>query len=154
MLVSIDPGFRVGAATFNKEGKDQAKTTYELPAFYRFLESAYDYSKKFDEKIIFLYEDFTLRQDKAYAQTGSKMPASQSIGAIWEIHTMLGDNSKIECSLPSNIVTALKWAGYKDIVRKMEKNRNYHPADDVVAHAHGIMWLIQQGLRKHPIFES
>lgn len=153
MLISVDPGFRSGVAVFNKDGTDRAKTTYELPGFYKFLSNAYEYSKKFEDPITFLYEDFTLRQDKAYAQTGSKMPASQAIGAIWQIHSML-DNSKLECSLPSNIKTALKWAGYNNIVKQMERNRSYHPADDIVAHSHGVMWLIQQGVRKHPIFGS
>lgn len=155
MFVSIDPGKRVGVANFTEEGKDIAKTIFDLDtSFKAYLQGLIEYSKTKNEKIRFLYEDFTLRQDKAIAQTGSNMPASRAIGMIELTHWMLGDMSTLDKSSPINLKTALKWDKRLDIVRMMERNRNYHPADDIVAHAHGVMHLINLGIRKHPIFES
>lgn len=154
MFISIDPGYRVGVATFKDDGSDLGKQIIKLDDFKGWLKGIYQYSKGFDENIRFLYEDFTLRQDKAIAQTGSDMPASRCIGMIQMLHWMLGENSTIAMSSPRNIITAMKWAGRPDIANKMQRNRNYHPDDDLVAYAHGVMWLIELKVRKHPIFES
>lgn len=155
MFVSVDPGYRVGVATFKEDGSDLAKTIMKLDDEFRpWLNGLYQYSHQFNEPIRFLYEDFTLRQDKAYEQTGSDMPASRCIGSIEMVSYMLGDKSTLDKSSPSNIVSAMKWSGQQDVARMMERNRKYHPADDKVAYAHGVMWLINLKIRKHPIFES
>ncbi len=154
MFVSIDPGYRVGVATFREDGSDLANQIIPLDDFKGWLKGLYQYSEKFDEKIRFLYEDFTLRQDKAMAQTGSDMPASRCIGMVEMMHWMLGEQATIAKSSPRNIITAMKWAGRSDIAAKMQRNRSYHPADNLVAYAHGVMWLIELKVRKHPIFES
>lgn len=152
MLISIDPGKNVGVATFDlATGEDHKKTVYTLNFFPTFLHGVYDFATKNDKEIVFLYEDFNLRQDKALNQTGSDMPASQAIGMVKQVHTMLKDRSRLETCKPSELRTALKWAGYDDLANKP---RTYHCPDDIAAYAHGVMWLIRQDIRKHPIFES
>lgn len=151
MFISIDPGYRVGVATFRDDGSPVAKTSMVLPEFRLYLGGLYDYSRKHNERMRFLYEDFTLRQDMAIQQTGSDMPAPRAIGALEQIATMLGDMALIEKSQPRNLKTALKWAGYPELAKKP---RSWHCPDELSAYSHGVMWLINLGIRKHPIFES
>lgn len=152
MLVSIDPGYRVGIATFNDDGTDIGRHSVPLPQFRNRLHTLYEYAKKYEEPIHFLYEDYTLRQDKALAQTGSDMPAPRCIGAVEMIHEMLGKLSPtLDKSKPINLRTALKWAGFPELANKP---RTWHCPDDIAAYSHGVMWLIQNNLRKHPLFES
>lgn len=155
MFISIDPGKRVGVSSFTDEGKDIGTQIFMVDSTFKtFLKGIYEYSKANNEMIRFLYEDYTLRQDKAIAQTGSNMPASRAIGMVEMIHWMLGEKSTLDKSSPRNIITAFKWDGRKDIASRMERDRNYHPDDGLVAHAHGVMHLINLNIRKHPIFES
>jgi hypothetical protein len=155
VFVSIDPGRNVGVASFTDDGKDIHCATINLKDFKVYLKGLIEVSKNADEKIHFLYEDFTLRKDKALDQTGSEMPAPKCIGMVELAQCVIGDaKSTIEKALPGNLITAFKWDGRPDIALKMERNRKYHPDDKLAAHAHGTMWLINMKIKKHPIFES
>ncbi|MFE1914995.1 hypothetical protein [Streptomyces anandii] len=151
MLMSVDPGNRVGVATFKDDGTDISRTIMGLPQFRKFLAMVYFQVQTSGEKLHFLYEDYTLRKDMAIAQTGSDMPASRCIGAVEMTHDLLGDRSTIDVSLPSNLRTALKWAGFPELANKP---RTWHCPDDLSAYSHGVMWLINKNVRKHPLFES
>jgi hypothetical protein len=151
MLVSIDPGLRVGIATFTDSGEDIDRRVVHLDDFKNKLKGLYQYSKQYDEPIRLLYEDFALRQDKAIMQTGSDMPASRCIGMVEMLHWMLGEKGYIFKAQPSNLRTALKWAGFPELANKP---RTWHCPDELAAYSHGVMWLIEQKVRKHPIFES
>jgi len=151
MFLSVDPGKNIGLASFNQEGEDLARKTVSLDYFPSFLEAVYTLSKDAKEPVVFIYEDYTLRKDKAIEQTGSDMPASQAIGMIKMISRLLGDLARIEVVKAGNLRTALKWAGYPELANKP---RTWHCPDDLAAYAHGVMWLINNKIRKHPIFES
>jgi hypothetical protein len=150
LYISVDPGSNVGVATFRDDGTDISKTVMSLPNFRIFISAAYKEtlsSSRFN--LHFIMEDFKLRQDKALDQTGSDMPASRCIGAVEMINDLLGDQSTITYQKPSVLGTALKWAGYSGLA-----NSRRHPPDDIAAYAHGIFYLIENKLRKHPVFET
>jgi len=152
MFISIDPGNNVGLATFSAEGDDIYKTVTKLSEFRRFyLSNIYSSINLGDiNEITFIMEDYKLRKEMAIAQTGSDMPASRCIGAVEQINDMLGAKSTIELVPPGNLRGSLKWAGFPELARKP---RSWHCPDDISAYAHGVKYLIDQGLRKHPIFE-
>jgi hypothetical protein len=151
MFISVDPGLRVGVASFSDDGTDINRTTFNIVEFRRFLKQIYGYALKRNEIVRWLYEDYTLRQDKAIAQTGSDMPASRAIGSLEMVDEMMGELSTLEKCSSSNLRTALKWAGYPQLANKP---RTWHCPDDLSAYAHGVKWLIDLNVRKHPIFES
>lgn len=154
MFISIDPGQNVGVASFKEDGTDLHSKTIDLDSFPLFLINMYQYAVKHNEKVHLLYEDFMLRQDKAIAQTGSDMPASQCIGMLKLIHAWFNGQSTLETCSSRDLITAFKWDSRPDIAAKLERRRGYHPPDHLAAHAHGVMWLINKNIRKHPIFES
>jgi hypothetical protein len=154
MFVAVDPGENVGAATFSETGEDLGRTVVRLDSFRtNFLKTLC--SQRLKEpprspKLIFIMEDYTLRQDMAINQTGSDMPASRCIGAVEMIASILGpERCEIHLQKPGNLKTALKWAGYPTLANKP---RSWHCPDDLSAYAHGVFWLIQNNYRKHPIF--
>lgn len=154
MFISIDPGQNVGVATFTEKGGDIAKQTVTLPQFRQlFLKSVLRERLKAPEgtpKLTFIMEDYALRQDMAINQTGSDMPASRCIGAVEFAVDILGpERGEIKMVKPGNLRTALKWAGYPELANKP---RTWHCPDDLSAYAHGVMWLIQNDYRKHPLF--
>lgn len=152
MFMSIDPGENVGFATFSPTGEDMMRSVVKLKEFRRFyLQITYDRVRTGDlDFITFIMEDFTLRKDKAVDQTGSNMPAPRCIGAVEQIDAMLGTKSKIVLVKAGNLRGSLKWAGFPDLANKP---RTWHCPDDIAAYAHGVKYLIDQNLRKHPIFE-
>lgn len=152
MFMSIDPGKNVGFATFSATGEDLQRTVVDIKEFRTFyLQMTYDSVRDGHiESITFIMEDFTLRKDKALDQTGSDMPAPRCIGAVEQIDTMLGTKSKIVLVKAGNLRGSLKWAGLPEYANKP---RTYHIPDDIAAYAHGVKYLIDQKLRKHPIFE-
>jgi hypothetical protein len=153
MFISIDPGANTGVATFMPNGNDVGNHTYREGDFLRFLNGAYYTvsSPDYKDEVTWIMEDFNLRQDKALAQTGSDMPASRMIGAVQMVDNLIGAKSKIVYQKPGNLRTALKWAGFPELANKP---RSWHCPDHIAAYAHGKMYLIQQGICKHPIFED
>lgn len=153
MYLSVDPGMNVGIATFRSDGTDVDKKVLRLPAFLTFLHNLHSgLAERPNLKLVIVYEDFTLRYDKALNQTGSDMPASRAIGALEFLQVLLGDDKcTLEKVSPRVLNAALKWSGYANLANK---GRSFHPPDDVVAYAHGVKYLIDKGVRKHPIFES
>lgn len=153
MFISIDPGYNVGAATFDFRGDDINKAIIDLPTFRKvYLKSVCRQFLKqpLGEKLIFIMEDYTLRQDMAINQTGSDMPASRCIGAVEMVADILGpERCEIHLQKSGNLKTALKWAGYPELANKP---RTWHCPDDLSAYSHGVFWLIKNGYRKHPIF--
>lgn len=147
MFIAIDPGANTGVATFDDEGKDLARHVFREEHMKLFLGSLYESTYH----IQFIMEDFKLRQDKALQQTGSDMPSSRVIGMVQMMDHILGDASNIKFVQPGNLRTALKWAGYPELANKP---RDWHCPDELAAYSHGVMYLIQQKLRKHPIFDA
>jgi hypothetical protein len=145
LIISIDPGKNIGVATFTNSGKDISKTVMSEGSFFRFLELIVE--KVRGEKNTFIVEKFSLRQDLALEQTGSTMPASEIIGAVKFIDYFLKDKVELVWSSPGNIKSALKVSGMHKYLR------HSHPPDDIVAYAHGVQYLINKEIRKHPIFE-
>ncbi|MGS2592258.1 hypothetical protein [Streptomyces hebeiensis] len=151
--MSVDPGQNVGVATFRKDGSDINKTIMNLNNFQNWLAILYKtVNESHSDRILnFIVEDYTLRKDKALDQTGSNMPASKCIGSIEQIQALLETRCTIFYAKPTNLKTALKWAGYHELANKP---RTYHVSDDISAYAHGVHRLIDLGLRTHPIFNE
>lgn len=147
MIIAVDPGANIGVATFTLKGEDYNKGVFSEENFLNFMASLLVAADQKPDIIFkFIVEPFTLRQDLAIEQTGSNMPASRIIGAIQMVDRILGDKSEIHYSPASNLKSALKWSG-------MNKYLSYrHVPDEIAAYAHGVMWLIQNDYRKHPIF--
>lgn len=147
MFIAIDPGKNTGVATFDSDGKDLQKYVFSEDSFRLFMVGLLHVKGS----VTFILEDFRLIQGKALEQTGSDMPAPRVIGAMQMIDTIMGDRSKIEMVQPGNLRTALKWAGFPELANKP---RTWHCPDELAAYAHGVMYLIQKKLRKHPIFDA
>lgn len=147
MFIAIDPGKNTGVATFDSDGKDLGKHVFHEDTFRKFMANLLHV----EGTVTFILEDFKLVQGKALEQTGSDMPAPRIIGAMQMIDTILGDRSTIVLVRPGNLRTALKWAGYSELANKPY---GWHCPDDLSAYAHGVMYLIQQKLRPHPIFAA
>lgn len=147
MFIAIDPGKNTGVATFDKDGKDLQKYVFSEDSFRLFMVGLLHVKGS----VTFILEDFRLIQGKALEQTGSDMPAPRIIGAMQMVDTIIGKDSKIEYVRPGNLRTALKWAGYPELANKPY---GWHCPDDLSAYAHGVMYLIQKGLKKHPIFDA
>lgn len=150
MYIAIDPGENVGVATFNDLGQDISQTEWRLNKFYSFLANTYVASRS--QKTMhfhFIVEDFKLRQDMAIAQTGSNMPAAKCIGAIEQICELLGSRGTITLQPPSVLSTGLKWSNRPDMANRP---RSWHCPDYIAAHAHGVFYLIENKIRKHPYF--
>lgn len=152
MFISIDPGKNVGAASFHPDGTDYNKTSMDEKEFRVFLRRLVSMAgSQPDLNIVFIMEDFKLRFDKAIDQTGSNMPASRIIGAVQMVDEILQRQSSIVLQQPGILHTALKWAGYSKLANKP---RSYHVPDEISAYSHGVYYLINKGLRKHPIFDE
>lgn len=152
MFISIDPGKNVGAAAFNDDGTDINNRVMGEKDFRVFLRQLINAAgAKPDMYITFVMEDYHLRHDKAMEQTGSNMPASRIIGAVEMADEILQNQSTIILQQPGILKTALKWAGYSNLANKP---RTFHVPDNISAHAHGVYYLINKGLRKHPIFDE
>lgn len=147
MFIAIDPGKNTGVATFHSDGSDLGRYTFHEEKFRLFMAGLIHVKGT----VTFILEDFRLVQGKALEQTGSDMPAPRVIGAMQMIDTILGDDSNIVYVKPGNLRTALKWAGYSEFANKPY---GWHCPDDLSAYAHGVMYLIQQKLRPHPIFDA
>lgn len=146
MYVAIDPGINVGMAMFSDTGEDVRKLTLKLPQFRETLALLMVSDKTYH----FIVEDFKLRKDKALDQVGADMPAARAIGAIEMMVAILGPRATITMVQPSMLTSALKAAGFT----KYANNRRLHPPDDIAAYAHGVQYLIDIGLRRHPVLDQ
>lgn len=146
MYVAIDPGESVGMAMFTDTGEDIRKLTLRLPQFREALAMLMVTDKTYH----FIVEDFRLRKDKALDQIGSNIPAARAIGAIEMMVAILGERASITMVQPSVLTSALKAAGFA----RYANNRRLHPPDDVAAYAHGVQYLIDNKLRRHPVLDQ
>jgi hypothetical protein len=146
MYIAIDPGKNVGVATFKDDGTDNSRKTFREPFFLNFLELLVAAKPP---EVVFIMEDFKLSKEKALDQVGSDMPAPRMIGAVQMTSVILGSRSHIELVPPGHLRTSLKWAGYPELAAKP---RQWHCPDDISAYAHGVKYLIDRGIRIHPIF--
>lgn len=147
MFIAIDPGENVGMATFSDAGLDIKRKIFRLPQFRETLALLTAASN--DQHYTFIMENFNLRLDKALDQTGSNMPAARAIGAVEMIDDILGSKSTIVMRDPRLLYSALKAAGYARYA-----NKRIHPPDDIAAYAHGVDYLIEIGLRRHPVLDA
>lgn len=151
MFVAIDPGKRVGVATFKADGSDISKKIFQLDdehaGFRHFMGTIFESFKSSDSHVTFIVESFNLRLDKALEQTGADMPAARAIGVVEMVNTLLASKSTLVMVPPRELYTALKWAGHNKWARA-----GAHPPDDIAAYSHGVKYLIDHGLRKHPLF--
>jgi hypothetical protein len=153
MFIAIDPGKRVGVATFRADGSDISKKIFllddEVMGFRHFMGTILESFKESAAHVTFIVESFHLRMDKALEQTGADMPAARAIGVVEMVDTLLASKSNIVMVPPRDLYTALKWAGHNKWARA-----GAHPPDDIAAYSHGVKYLIDKGLRKHPIFDK
>lgn len=147
MFIAIDPGENVGMATFSDAGLDIKRKTFRLPQFRETLSLLTATSN--DQHYTFIVESFNLRLDKALDQVGDDMPAARAIGAIEMMDEILGPKSTIVMRHPRLLYSALKVAGYAKYA-----NKRIHPPDDIAAYAHGVGYLIEIGLRRHPVLDQ
>lgn len=148
MFIAIDPGENVGVATFSDAGLDIKRHIFRLPDFREKVLALLAVTSN-DQHYTFIMEDFNLRLDKALDQTGSNMPAARAIGAVEMINDILGSRSTIVMRHPRLLYSALKAAGYAKYA-----NKRIHPPDDIAAYAHGVDYLIEIGLRRHPVLDQ
>jgi hypothetical protein len=142
MYAAFDPGGRTGIATFHSDGKDIVKTSLAEDNFLMYLNTLIEVKDKPFK--VFVVEDFRLRENKALDLVGNDFIASQMIGAIkLTAHAL---KVPIIFQSPSILPTAIKWAGIKP-------HRGHLP-DELSAYAHGIHYLVKNGIRKHRILEE
>lgn len=141
MYIAIDPGKRVGVAKFNDDGSDGPKVALSLEHFRMYLGSL----NKEDGIKNFIVEDFRIQKNKALAFVGDDLVAARAIGSIEFVAQML--NVPIVFQGSFLLPTAIKWAG---IDLKYLKKTNHLP-DELSAYAHGIHYLVSNGIRKHRI---
>jgi hypothetical protein len=149
MYVAIDPGKRCGVATFNNDGSDRSKGVLQEKDLRAYLgihikQSQLPFTNTYEPVEAFIIEGFWLRKDKALEQSGSDMPASRAYGAV-ELAAQIMDVPLH--TQPSSILSqACKWA-------QVPYNPKKHTPDQNSAYAHGVYWLINNKLRRHPVLD-
>jgi hypothetical protein len=132
MIMSIDPGDTTGFARWYGDGTfiDKHKMPYE--EFLSYLAHANGISA-------IVYEDFRLRQGKAIAQSGSKFPTVQVIGAV-KLYSLMHHVPHFAQS-----PQILKIAALQSDTQVPLKG---HIDDDVSAYLHGWNWFVTKGVLK------
>jgi hypothetical protein len=147
MYVAIDPGKRCGVATFNSDGSDRQKVTLEEKSFRLYLGALLSNKEGTPQNPpveAFIIEGFWLRKDKALEQVGSDMPAARIYGAVQFVSQML--NVPLYTQPSSILPSACKWA-------QVPYNPKKHTPDQNSAYAHGVYWLINNKIRRHPVLD-
>lgn len=130
-VLSLDPGKNIGRALWTESGKLLFNDLCDLDTALSYLVNAKGITK-------IVYEDWQLftRQSE---QTGSKMEASQLIGAV-KLWAKL-DSDRSIYSQPSSIlpVSALH------VGLKLPKG---HTPDQMSAYLHGHYWFVENGILK------
>ena len=132
MIMSIDPGDTTGFARWYGDGTliDKQKMPYE--DFLGYLAHVNGISA-------IVYEDFRLRRGKAVAQSGSKFPAVQVIGAV-KLYSLMHHVPNFAQSPQIMKIAALQ----SDTVIPLAS----HIDDDVAAYLHGWYWFAAKGILK------
>ena len=145
MYVAIDPGKRVGVATFALDGSDRSKALLPEEDFRLYLINHIRMQNNYPITA-FIVEGFWLRQKEALDQVGSDMPASRTYGAVELAAQMMNVPLHVQ---PSSILPqACKWA------RVPYNPRKKHTPDQLSAYAHGVYWLINNKIRRHPVLDA
>lgn len=138
MIYAFDPGDTTGIAVFNEDSQVVELTSipFEHSAKYPEGETLIDWLARQKEVGTVIYESFIVYRKSAPRMAGSKMKASQAIGAIklWA----KGHGAEL-VEQPANILsTAQKLTQVKRPTVKAHTH-------SVEAFLHGAYWLIQQG---------
>jgi hypothetical protein len=131
MILSVDPGGTCGLAMWQDDGTFVNKLKLPLSGFVLWA------SDVDIELSTIIYEDFTLRASKAYAQRGSKLEASQGIGVVKALAAR--KNAKL-VRQPSGILKITAMHAEVPIVT--------HFDDAVSAYLHGYYYFETKGLLK------
>lgn len=134
-VLSLDPGDRSGWALWNDDGVLLDTGILEIDDMIRLLASDY-----FSPLSTVVYEDYRLNRNKALAQAGSKMAASQVIGAAKALA------ARQEAILQAQEVGAMRMASMHSGIKRPSNHRNGHHVDAVL---HGYWYFEDQGIQPH-----
>jgi hypothetical protein len=154
-VLGIDPGINIGIARYDVEDKKilhQFDKTIKWDIFVIILDgiARMAQERRDEESIVIVVEDFRLFATKAKDQIGSRMDASQVIGAIR--YVVGASKGKIELVMqqPSINETAAKWSGRGlDIVK-----RKGHLPDNISAANHAFFWLTKNGYLRPRVLDA
>lgn len=139
-VLSVDPGKNVGYAYWKSDGTLVSKGVMDIEDFIAkcsgpLLEAGIE---------VIVYEDYTLRPNKAYAQRGSKLQASQIIGAVKLLAKLVG--AKLVRQQPKDLkITAL----HAGVV--LPKG---HLPDELSAYLHGYRYFVVNEIIKPKLQEA
>lgn len=150
-VIGIDPGKNIGIARIDVEDfkiVHQMDNTVNWDLFCVILHELETVQSTRKDPIKFIVEDFILFGSKAGQQIGSRMDASQVIGAVK--YAFGKDNVIMQ---PSSLnPTAAKWSGRG--AKELARNKDYHLPDNVAAFNHAHYYLVKNGLLRHRILDA
>ena len=132
--MSIDPGKTVGIAYWKMDGTIVYQGEMHVDDFIARC-SRLD---KFSDLKVIVYEDYTLRPNKAFAQRGSKLQASQVIGALKLLAKQTG--AKLVRQQPDKLRITAMHAGIE-----LPKG---HIKDSMSAYLHGYHYFVRNEILK------
>lgn len=154
-VLGIDPGKNIGFARYDVEDKKvltQFDKTMDWDLFVIVLDgiSVMARERRDEEPIVVVVEDFRLFATKAGDQIGSRMDASQVIGAVRYVVGASKGRMQLVMQQPSVNYTAALWSGRGvDIVQKKG-----HLPDNVSAANHAHFWLVKNGYLRHRVLDG
>lgn len=141
MIYSFDPGDMTGIAVFNDDAQlvEMVSIPFEHSAKHPTGETLIPWLYKQSDVDVVIYERFILYKKSAPRMAGSKMKASQAIGAIkgWA----MSHGAKMVEQPAGILSTASKLTQVK---RPTVKEQSH----SIEAFLHGAYWLIQEGRMK------
>lgn len=129
MILSVDPGQHVGYSVWTAEGKELDRGVVEFDEFLSMLAEWEDTITKI------IYEDWRLLF-RQVQQTGSKMEASQVVGALKLMRALF--DIELVVQSPSILPVSALHAGVK-----LPKG---HTPDDLAAYLHGHYHFVELGI--------
>lgn len=152
-VIGVDPGKNIGFSRIDAEDQKivySHKTVIHWSMFCVTLSAMEDFARDSRDPVTFVVEDFRLFAHKANAQIGSRMDASQVIGAIK--YAVSRANGKIELVMqePSILATAAIWSG--EGVSYVHKKQ--HMPDQLSAYNHAHYYLTTKGLLRHRVLDA
>lgn len=155
-VLGIDPGISIGIARFDVEDKKilhKHESIVKWDTFVIILDAVavMAQTRRDPEPVTIVMEDFLLFGSKATAQIGSRMDASQVIGAVK--YVVGASKGRIELVMQaSNLnITAAKWSG-RGIAEAIDPKK--HIPDNIAAYNHAHYWLVKNGYLRNRVLDA
>ena len=138
MILAFDPGDTTGVCVFKENGDVASLSQLSLSEFLAWA-ATYEPEEPVTTLVI---EDYVLFAKRAVKQSGSRMKASQVIGALKLLAIRL--NATVVMQPSSIMPIASKWS-------QIYLPANHAQSHQIAAFLHGYYWLVQQGRVKTPL---